>query len=110
MARLGILAAAAALLFASAGPAQAQYYSPGYAPGYSPNYSPTFYWYGVPNGGLQRTLGSGTSYYPYYNYGGYRSTYYTPTYNSTWNNSWSGYHGGYSGWNSTWSGRRGWRR
>jgi hypothetical protein len=40
----------------------------------------TFNWYGVPNGQLQRTLGNGISYYPYYNFGGYQSISRMPSY------------------------------
>jgi hypothetical protein len=105
MFRLLIPAVAAALLFVTAEPAQAQftYTAPGQGyPGSQPGPSASFYWYGVPNAGLHRTLGSGTSYYPYYYFGGYRSTLPAPLSGSNWDGDGSS--------PRAWGGRRGWRR
>lgn len=105
MFRILIPTAAAVLLFASAKSAQAQpYATPGSAlpPGLG-----SFYWYGVPNGSLQRTLNNGNSIYPYYYFGGYRSVYRMPSSESgyvPYSNNETQYRSGILGW------RRGWRR
>jgi|GEM_PF-5240881 len=100
-----LISTAAAILFASANPVQAQPYA---APGSAlPPGLGSFYWYGVPNGSLQRTLNNGNSIYPYYYFGGYRSVYRMPSYESgyvPYSYNEPQYRGGILGL------RRGWRR
>ena len=74
MSRLVFPAAAAALLLASAGPARAQFYSPGYVYpagyGYAPYYGGTGVSVGL--GGVQLSFGGTpwySGYYPTYGYG-----------------------------------------